>query len=258
MIDEFSYIKVQDVVTNRTAEKPIRYVSLTEYHAFMNAAGDNIWWRALLSVAYGSGLRRGEILNLTWADVDLESQQIRVAPNEETATTLEWEPKDHENRMLPVPGEAMQLLANLQADLVEGIPYVFQPVWRWHCIQQRRRAGRWKEGQGLINNFGRSFHELRDEAGVAECTLHDFPRSCITNWAKVLPIYVVQKLAGHSDIKTTQKYYLAVREEDLEMARRVHSKILESNLTDPLLTHSGRKQSLEKKVSDINIGEQET
>jgi integrase len=92
-----------------------------------------------------------------------------------------------------------------------------------------------------MNNFGRSFHKLRGNAAVAECTLHDLRRSCITNWAKVLPIYVVQKLAGHSDIKTTQKYYLAVQEEDLEMARRVQSKILESNLTDPKMTHFGPK-----------------
>ena len=125
-------------------------------------------------------------------------------------------------------------MANLQADLAEGIPYVFLPAWRWHRIWQMRRAGRWKEGQDLINNFVRNYHKLREEAGVAECTLHDLRRSSITNWAKVLPIYVVQKLTSHSDIKTTQKYYLAVQEEDLEMARRVQSKILESNLTDPL------------------------
>jgi integrase len=49
---------------------------------------------------------------------------------------------------------------------------------------------------------------------------------------------VVQKLAGHSDIRTTRLYYLAVEENDLERARQVQEKILRNDQTAPLLTHS--------------------
>jgi hypothetical protein len=49
---------------------------------------------------------------------------------------------------------------------------------------------------------------------------------------------VVQKLSGPSDIKTIQKYYLAVEENYLEKARVVQSRILRNDLTDPKLTHS--------------------
>jgi len=96
------------------------------------------------------------------------------------------------------------------------------------------------------------------EFPATTCTLHDLRRSCITNWAKVLPIYVVQKLAGHSDIKTTQKYYLAVQEEDLEMARQVQSKILKGNLTDPKLTHSGQNRDPRKKLPNISVRQPKT
>lgn len=95
--------------------------------------------------------------------------------------------------------------------------------------------------QALVNNFGRRFHKLRRAAHVAQCVLHDLRRSCITNWAHILPIHVVQKLAGHSDIKTTQKYYLAVRQEDMDRARILQSKILANELTDPLLLSIGVK-----------------
>ena len=55
-------------------------------------------------------------------------------------------------------------------------------------------------------------------------------------------MHVVQKLAGHSDMKTTQQYYLAVQEDDLEKARKVQSDILAAAPTDQLLTNSARKR----------------
>ena len=47
-------------------------------------------------------------------------------------------------------------------------------------------------------------------------------------------ILSIKKLAGHSDIQTTQQYYLSVQEDDLEKARQVQSEILGGVLTDPL------------------------
>ncbi|MCY2954673.1 MAG: hypothetical protein NTU53_22305 [Planctomycetota bacterium] len=69
--------------------------------------------------------------------------------------------------------------------------------------------------------------------------------------ARHLPIHVVQKLAGHSDIKTTQAYYLSVQHDDLEKARRVQSRILRGGSTDQKLTNSGRKGgSLRRKTDE--------
>jgi len=56
--------------------------------------------------------------------------------------------------------------------------------------------------------------------------MHELRRSAITNWAKKLPIQVVQELAGHSGISTTRKYYLSVRPEDLASANKFLNKIL--------------------------------
>ena len=75
-------------------------------------------------------------------------------------------------------------------------------------------------------NLDRNFRLLRGKAGVGECVLHDLRRSAITNWAKKLPIQVVQQLAGHSDISMTRKYYLAVRAEDLASASKLLNKLL--------------------------------
>jgi integrase len=61
----------------KKATKPIRYVSLKEYRSLQEAM-DSIWWQALISVAYGSGLRKSEMLNLTWSDIDFDKNLIYI------------------------------------------------------------------------------------------------------------------------------------------------------------------------------------
>jgi len=213
--------------------KPVRYVTPLEFQTLLNATMD-IWWKAFLSVAYTTGARTGEILNLMWTDVDFEKDRIRIVSKKADGNLREWEPKDHEGRILPVPADIVQLLADLQVTSAEGCPYAFIPAWRWEHILKARESGKQTAMRFLLNNLHRRFSTLRKRAGVAKCTLHDFRRSCITNWAREIPIHVVQKLAGHSDINTTRLYYLAVEENDLEKARQVQQKILRTCLTDPL------------------------
>lgn len=210
----------------KKASKGLRYVSAGEYRVLL-AATPGAWWRALLSVAYGSGLRRGEILNLTWADIDFENQRIHVQTKPSSHHLVEWEPKDHENRVVPMSAEATQLLADIQAESEEGFPYVFISPERFRQIKRRENAGRWNARSDTVNNLGRDFDVIRRRSGIAPCTLHDLRRSAITNWAQRLPIQVVQQLAGHSNISTTRKYYLTVRPEDMASASRVLNEILE-------------------------------
>jgi len=210
----------------KKAGKAIRYVSTGEYRA-LSAATSHLWWHALMSVAYGSGLRRGEILHLTWADIDFENQRIHVQTKPSSRCLIEWEPKDHENRVVPMSAESTQLLANIQANSEEGFAYIFISPARFKRIKQREAAGRWNSRSDVVNNLGRDFDVIRRRSGISRCTLHDLRRSEITNWAQRLPIQVVQQLAGHSNIATTRKYYLTVRPEDMTLASRVLDEILE-------------------------------
>jgi len=78
----------------------------------------------------------------------------------------------------------------------------------------------------LVNNLLRRFKTICRGAGAGIYTLHDLHRSCITNWARHLPIFVVQQLAGHSGIRTIQRYYLLVQQQDLRSVRAVQSSLL--------------------------------
>ncbi len=209
----------------KTTENEIRYVEIEEYLALMDKA-KNFWWRAFLSIAYGSGLRRNEILNLTWKNIDFENQLIIIAAKKESQRLLAWDPKSRRNRVVPLSDESAQLLADLQLKAEEGFPYIFISPQRLKRIRERQKVGTWTPRSQIVNNLDRDFRGLRCKAGVDECVIHDLRRSAITNWAKKLPIQVVQELAGHSDISTTRKYYLAVRSEDLASANKFLNKIL--------------------------------
>lgn len=215
----------------RKAKKPIRYVQIVEYRKLLDAA-KNTWWKALLSLGYGSGLRKNEILHLTWADIDFENQLIRVTPKGQTKETIDWEPKDHEKRVVPMSTETVQLLVRMQVDAEEGHPYVFIWPTRLERIRERVRIGKWNSRSEVVNNLRTNFHSMRRRANLTEFTLHDLRKSAITNWAQHLPIQIVQQLAGHSDISTTREYYLAVRTEDLVSANAVLNRVLDCSQDD--------------------------
>jgi integrase len=210
---------------------PIRYVSVQEYNELLNAT-EKIVWKALISIAYGSGLRRNEISNLTWADIDFENKLICINAKQATHSTLEWEPKDHESRKVPISENSMEFLAKIQLAAPEEHPYIFISPERFCLIKSREKAGKWNSRCEVINNLGRNFEVIRKHSGIERCTLHDMRRSAITNWAKHLPIQVVQQFAGHSDISTTRKYYLAVRPEDIASANHVINKLVECVKSD--------------------------
>jgi len=211
--------------------KSLRYVSVEEYSKLFQAT-DDLWWHGLMAVAYGSGLRREEILNLIWSDIDFENKQIQVTAKEASSKTIEWEPKDHEIRVVPMSNQAKELLGDIRLVCPGQHKYPFIAPARLRHIMKRIKAGTWNSTCHTQNNLIRDFEVIQRRAEIPKCTLHDLRRSAITNWAQYLQIQVVQQLAGHSNITTTRKYYLMVRREDMDTASKVMDKILESTKID--------------------------
>ena len=203
----------------------VNYVPPENFNNVLLVAPD-LWWKTFLTLAYTSSGRRNELLNLTWANVDFENQAVKFSPKKHSEYVLEWEPKDHEVRVIPIPEKTLQLLADLQAEADEKSPYVFIKSTRLHHILALRSQGRWNPRKELVNNLLTHLKSLTKRAKVDTFTLHDLRRSCITNWARELPIQVVQHLAGHSSMETTRKYYLSIQEDDMDRARGVQDSLM--------------------------------
>ena len=124
-------------------ENPFKYVrkpkcSQTEIHtyadeeceAMMRVAcegqiGGGFRWDIFILTALSTAMRRGELLNITWRDVDFAGQKIKITPKDDTEHTWHWEIKDTDRRSVPLTAEVLQMLAELQSEQPEGYPYVF-------------------------------------------------------------------------------------------------------------------------------------
>ena len=178
-------------------------------------------WDILILTALCTGMRRGELLNTTWRDVDFAGQKIHVSPKDDAEHTWEWRIKDADRRSVPLTDEVIQLLVEHQAAQLEGYPYVFVTPKRYDNIQKVRQLGKWtvRQGKCPLSNFRYQFLKIKEHAGIDFGTFHDLRRTCITNWfAYGLSEFEVMIMAGHSSFETTRRFYLAVRNDIIERA----------------------------------------
>jgi integrase len=187
-------------------------------------------WDLVITMALTTGMRKSEILNTVWSDIDFKNMTIEINPKENTDYTWAWEIKDTDSRILPLTEDVINLLINFQERRPEGYPYVFLSPKRYDRIQQTRRGtskrkkNSWSiqdANNSIINNFTEMFNEIKTLAGIKKGTFHDLRRTAITNWFYAgLEITEVMRLAGHSKYDTTLKYYLAVKDDLIDKARR--------------------------------------
>jgi integrase len=191
-------------------------------------------WDLLIYIALTTGMRRGELLNLVWADVDFEAKTVEASPKGDTREAWPWLIKDTDRRTLPLTNEAVSLLAEHQSRQPEKFPYVFVPECRYDRIQELRKQSTWTLSDSrlkVINNFDRKFKKLLKRAHVKRGRFHDLRTTALTSWVvNGMGEYDLMRLAGHGDFNTTHRFYLAVTRELQDKARQVISKSMGRNL----------------------------
>ena len=194
-----------------------------EYTAKWNPK-TSVKWDLIITVALATAMRRAELLNCTWADVDFGAQTIEVNPKKNTKDTWEWLIKDSDHRTLPLTEEIVQMLVDHQAQQPERYPYVFVPTTRYDYIQNvLRPKGKWSlvdASMKVVNNLGRQFNRILKKAGIKKGTIQDIRRTAISMWfANGMSEHDVMVLAGHSSFATTHEFYLAVADDLVDRAR---------------------------------------
>ncbi len=211
--------------------------------------GRPVKWELLIRMCLSTGMRRGELMNTTWRDIDFANMTIEVSPKKDCDDTWEWHMKDTDRRTLPLTAELVKLLAELQMSQPEGNPYVFVPKARYEQIQELRRRGQWtvEKGRSPLSKSCHHFNKIRARAGIASGTFHDLRRTCLSNWiVQGLSLHEVKELAGHAEIETTDRFYLAVRKDVVDRARAASEASRKGDSVARLLRASGESDKNEK------------
>lgn len=186
---------------------------------------DILEWDLMITLAITTGMRKSELLNMVWSDIDFGEMTIEVAPKKNVDETWEWRIKDTDRRFLPLKEDVSQLLIDLQNRRPEGYPYVLVPPGRYDYIQQvLRPKGKWtltSAKNKVVNNFTKQFKKILALAHVDKGTFHDIRKTAITDWFRQgMKEYEVMTLAGHANFATTHRFYLAVANDLIDRARR--------------------------------------
>jgi len=77
--------------------------------------------------------------------------------------------------------------------------------------------------------FRYQFRTIMAKAGIEKGEFHDFRRTSLTNWlANGLSEHDVMTMAGHASFETIRRFYLAVRSDLLDSARKASSAAIKS------------------------------
>ncbi len=178
----------------------------TEVGAFITAMkGDRLYAPLLLSLM---GLRPAEVCGMRWSDIDLEAATLSIA-NTRTLmgnrTVVEKDTKSMAGeRVLPLPALVREALK----------------VFRATQAKERLAAGEGYESGGyvLVDELGAALngrqlrvraYKIMDENGLRRVRLYDARASCLTFLANNgVPDHLLAMWAGHTNVKTTKKWYV--------------------------------------------------
>ena len=165
--------------------KPVRFLSDKEVSKFLNACSPNLY--PIYFTFLNTGMRKAELENLEWDDVDMKRRKIKIRRKEF------WQPKTGE-REIPISDKLYKLLTELKASNDKSIKsnFVFPDISGGIIRTKRRerlsRIAREADIEGLTK-----LHTLR----------HTFASQLVMSGVD-LP--TVMNLMGHSDIQTTMIY----------------------------------------------------
>ena len=157
-----------------------RFLSADETHRLQAALeqSDNTQLKYIVPLMLMFGCRKRELLDAKWVDFDLERRNWHIPMS-----------KNGKARNIPISSQALELLQKLPT--WEGCPFVVPNP----------------ETKKPFGNLYCSWNTARIRAGLPEVRMHDLRHSFASNLVNAgQSIYVVSKLLGHSQIKTTARY----------------------------------------------------
>ncbi|MGQ0622780.1 MAG: tyrosine-type recombinase/integrase [Panacagrimonas sp.] len=155
------------------------------------------FWLAVLRTLFMTGIRRRQLIGLTWADVDFGESEI-ILRSKTSKTRREWAVP-----MMPAVASDLRTVAAKTRALV-GEEYMRDgQVFNLTLFLRRRRNPKLKlMNEWHLNNF---FRALQTHHGF-KASPHKVRHTFATELAKTGRIKTLQRILGHRDVRTTFCY----------------------------------------------------
>jgi integrase len=155
-------------LARRGSDARDRILTMDEYNRLQDKAPLHL--KGILAMGYYTGMRKSEILGLTWGKVDLKNRVIRLEAKDT---------KDREPRVIPICDELYEVLRKIPRDIRD--PHVFsfrgKPVndiragLREACKEAGIVYGRFKKGGFVFHDLRHTFNTNMRKAGIPESVI---------------------------------------------------------------------------------------
>ena len=182
--------KLVDALKDNTKKEKV-FLTLEQYKAFRSNITD-IRDKVIFDLLFFAGLRRGELMALTFGDVDMDNKLLHISKTKGYAagSYVTTPPKTTtSNRVVTLPGF-----------LIDEIK-----EYKEHCLDIDAKASLFSIGKASIEYKKDKYLKL---AGLPYMRIHDFRHSHVALLVEMgeNPLLIANRL-GHSDIKMTLNTY---------------------------------------------------
>ena len=185
-----------------------RVLSEVEEKRLFSALKDNDLVKNIVTFALHTGMRRGEIFNLKWFDLDFTRDLIQIQ-----------ESKTNRKRIIPINETVRSMLSGLK----RKSEFVFPSP----------------QTGGRLTDIKKGFCRATSEASILDFRFHDLRHTAATRMAdNGADVFTLATILGHSDIRMTARYTHAT---DSAIRNAVANLDKESDFGNELVTKQKRQ-----------------
>jgi len=202
---------VKATVSPKLEQKEIRILTGDEQKMFLNACkGHRL--EAMFTLALATGMRRGEILALSWENIDLDKKCITVKssvsrikdPDTGKTELLFAEPKTKAGRRsVPIVDSLIPVL-EAHKERQDSEKKHAGTAWNEHNLAFCSNVGTILEPRRVATTL----EKITKAAGLEHITFHALRHSFATRMLEAnVPAKVIQDILGHTDVTLTLNTY---------------------------------------------------
>jgi integrase len=176
---------VGDISKKKESRGRVRFLSDEERTKLLDACAASHWkpLYALVLLALSTGARRGELINLKWAAIDLKSEAARATV---------YDTKNGDPRVLPIVGKALETLRAMKLQGSARSEYVFPTP---------------SGIPGPFEHFDSHWYDALEAAKVENFKFHDLRHSCASYLAaQGASLIEIADTLGHRTMSMVKRY----------------------------------------------------